>query len=54
MPAVTITQADKYLGVHISAREQDATPEEILTRGINLGRDGRTTSTQSDLGAALN
>ena len=35
MPAVTITQAYKYLGVHISAREQDATPEEILTRGVN-------------------
>ena len=35
MPAVTITQAYKYLGVHISAREQDATPEDILTRGLN-------------------
>ena len=35
MPAVTITQAYKYLGVHISARERDATPEELLTRGLN-------------------
>ena len=35
MPAVTITQAYKYLGVHISAREQDTTHEEILTRGLN-------------------
>ena len=35
MPAVTIAQAYKYLGVHISARERDATPEELLTRGLN-------------------
>ena len=35
MPAVTIAQAYKYLGVHISARERYATPEELLTRGLN-------------------
>ena len=35
MPAVTIAQAYKYMGVHISARERYATPEELLTRGLN-------------------
>ena len=35
MPAVSIAHAYKYLGMHISARENDSTPEELLTRGLN-------------------
>ena len=35
LPAVPISQGYKYLGVTISARERDSTPEELLTRGLN-------------------
>ena len=35
LPAIPITQGYKYLGVTISARERDATPEELLRRGLN-------------------
>lgn len=35
LPAVPISHGYKYLGIAISARERDSTPEEILTRGLN-------------------
>ena len=35
LPAISITNAYKYLGVAISARERDSKPEELLTRGLN-------------------
>ena len=35
LPAIPISLGYKYLGVTISARERDATPEEILRRGMN-------------------
>ena len=35
LPAVSISQGYKYLGVTVSARERDSTPEELLNRGLN-------------------
>ncbi|RLJ22762.1 hypothetical protein DJ031_00280 [bacterium endosymbiont of Escarpia laminata] len=35
LPAVPVSHGYKYLGIRISARERDSTPEELLTRGIN-------------------
>ena len=35
LPTVPISQGYKYLGVTISARERDSTPEELLVRGLN-------------------
>ena len=32
---VPLSQGYKYLGVTISARERDSTPDEILSRGLN-------------------
>ena len=34
LPAISITNAYKYLGIYISARERDSKPEELLTRGL--------------------
>ena len=35
LPAITIPNAYKYLGVAISAGERDSKPEELLSRGLN-------------------
>ena len=35
LPPISISQAYKYLGISVSARESDSSPEELLTRGLN-------------------
>ena len=35
LPTIPTSQGYKYLGVTISARERDSTPEELLRRGMN-------------------
>ena len=35
LPTISISQGYKYLGISVSARESDSSPEELLTRGLN-------------------
>ena len=35
LPTISISQGYKYLGISVSARESDSSPEELLTRRLN-------------------